>query len=132
MLPPVPSQQVDQSRQVLIAGHFILSVPTRRKLGPYARHYAPIEIIVVDAYGDDEQYTAFLTVISEQAPLPAEATLLGVPVAVTGIDYYNEARGLTATCRSPEGTLAAGHPNGRPALKQRTALPVRGSIPLKE
>jgi hypothetical protein len=63
---------------------------------------AAIEIIVVDAYGDDEQYTAFLTVISEQTPLPATATLLGVPVTVTGIDYDNAARGLTATCRSPE------------------------------
>jgi hypothetical protein len=26
---------------------------------------AAIEVIIVDAYGDDEQYTAFLTVIEE-------------------------------------------------------------------
>jgi hypothetical protein len=65
---------------------------------------AVIESIIVDAYGDDEQYTAFFTVIDERTPLPAEATLLGAPVTVTGFDYVNEARGLTATCRAPDGT----------------------------
>ncbi len=58
----------------------------------------------MDAYGDDEQYTAFLTVISEQTALPTTATMLGIPVTVTGIDYDNEARGLTATCQSPGKT----------------------------
>jgi hypothetical protein len=67
---------------------------------------AAITIIIVDAYGDDEQHTAFLTVLAEQTPLPAEATSLGIPVVVTGIDYSNEARGLTATCRSPGGNGA--------------------------
>jgi hypothetical protein len=65
---------------------------------------AAIEIIIVDAYGDDERYTAFLTVIAEQTALPAEATLLGAPMTVTALDYHNEARGLTATCRAPDGT----------------------------
>ncbi len=40
--------------------------------------------------------------ISEQTTLPTTATLLGVPVTVPGIDYDNENRGLTATCRSPK------------------------------
>ena len=53
-----------------------------------------VETIVVDAYGDDEQYVAFLTVIEEETRLPAAATLLGAPVTVTGLDYSNEARGL--------------------------------------
>jgi hypothetical protein len=79
-----------------------------RKLGAYGHLLlegaSKIKIIIVDAYGDDEQYTAFLTVIAEQTPLPAEATLLGTPVTVTAFDYDNEARGLTATCRSPAGT----------------------------
>jgi len=87
------------------------SVSPRQKLRPTldampksADLDAAIEIIIVDAYGDDEQYTAFLTVIAEQTPLPAKATLLGTPVTVTAFDYYNEARGLTATCQSPHGT----------------------------
>jgi hypothetical protein len=62
-----------------------------------------IETIVVDAYGDDEQYTAFLTVIDDETDLPAAATLLGAPVTVTAIDYTNEARGLVATCKGPDG-----------------------------
>lgn len=64
---------------------------------------ATIEAIVVDAYGGDEQYTAFLTVIEEETQLPAAATLLGSPVTVTGFDYTNEARGVVATCRGPDG-----------------------------
>jgi hypothetical protein len=64
---------------------------------------AVIETIIVDAYGEDEQYTAFLTVIEEQTPLPATATVLGTPVTVTGFDYRNETRGLTAECEAPDG-----------------------------
>jgi hypothetical protein len=53
--------------------------------------------------GDVEQYTAFLTIIEEQTPLPAAATLLGAPVTVVGFDFPNEARGLTATCEAAGG-----------------------------
>ncbi len=62
-----------------------------------------IETIVVDAYGDDEQYTAFLTVIDDETELPAATTLLGTPITVTAIDYTNEACGLVATCDGPSG-----------------------------
>jgi hypothetical protein len=62
-----------------------------------------IETIVVDAYGDDEQYTAFLTVIDDETELPTTATLLGTPVTVTAFDYTNEARGLVAICNGPNG-----------------------------
>jgi hypothetical protein len=62
-----------------------------------------IETIVVDAYGVDEQYSAFLTVIEDETALPVPATLLGVPVIVTSIDYQDEARGIVATCKSPDG-----------------------------
>jgi hypothetical protein len=61
-----------------------------------------VEAIVVDAYGDDEQYVAFLTVLEEAAELPAAATLLGIPVTVTGFDYSNPTRGLVAICRGPQ------------------------------
>jgi hypothetical protein len=68
-----------------------------------------VETILVDAYGDDEQYVAFLTVIEEEARLPAAATLLGAPVTVTGLDYTNEARGLVAICgRQPLPACYAG------------------------
>lgn len=62
-----------------------------------------VEAIVVDAYGDDEQFVAFLTVFEEETRLPAAATLLGSSVTVTGIDYTDPARGLVASCRGPEG-----------------------------
>jgi hypothetical protein len=57
--------------------------------------------IVVDAYGDDEQDTAFLTVFEEECELPTTATLLGTPVTVTGLDLA--ARGLVAICEGPQG-----------------------------
>jgi hypothetical protein len=58
--------------------------------------------IVVDAYGDDEQYGAFLTVFEEECELPAAATLLGSPVTVTGLEQH-WARGLLARCEGPQG-----------------------------
>jgi hypothetical protein len=64
---------------------------------------AVIETVIVDAYGDVEQCTAFLTIIEEQTPLPAAATLLGAPVTVVGFDFPNEARRLTATCEATGG-----------------------------
>jgi hypothetical protein len=54
------------------------------------------------AYGDDEQYTAFLTVIEEQTRLPATATLLGTPITVTAFDYTDD-RGITACCEGLDG-----------------------------
>jgi hypothetical protein len=62
-----------------------------------------VETILVDAYGDDEQYVAFLTVIKEETRLPAAATLLGAPVTVTGLDYTN---GPAAWSRSARGPTA--------------------------
>src|SRR3954463_9547649 len=58
--------------------------------------------ILVYAYGDEEPYVAFLTVLHEETQLAAAATLLGVPVTVTGFDYTEPARGLIATCQGPQ------------------------------
>jgi len=56
-----------------------------------------IERITVDAYGD-EGYGCFLQAIEDEATFPLPATLVGVPVHVTGIDFDgNERRGLIAT-----------------------------------
>ena len=63
-----------------------------------------VETIIVDAYGDVEQYTALLSVIDEETQLPASAKLLGTPVVVTGFDYAGDARGVIATCEGPDGT----------------------------
>jgi hypothetical protein len=51
-----------------------------------------VESILVDSYGDEEQYVAFLTVFEEETQLPAAATLLGVP-----------SRSPASTTRSPPG-----------------------------
>jgi hypothetical protein len=61
-----------------------------------------VDIIIVDAYGDDEQYTAFLTVVEEQTRLPATATLLGTPVTVTAFDHTDD-RGIISRCEGPDG-----------------------------
>jgi hypothetical protein len=62
--------------------------------------------ILVDAYGDDEQDTAFLTVLEEACDLPTPATLLGSPVSVTGFDQTP--RGLAASCRGRQGAGPVG------------------------
>jgi hypothetical protein len=63
-----------------------------------------IETITVDCYNEDEEYTAFLTVIEDEVALPAPASLLGTPVTVVQLDYADPARGLVVVCRGPDGT----------------------------
>lgn len=65
---------------------------------------ALIEDILVDAYGDEEQFTAFLTAFEEVLALPTEAFLIGQPVTVVGVDFDGDSRrGVTATCRRRSG-----------------------------
>jgi hypothetical protein len=62
-----------------------------------------IEEITVDAYGEDEQLSAFCQVIEDEVQLPANAFVIGEPVSAVEIDYDgNERRGLTAKCRRME------------------------------
>src|SRR5512136_1709478 len=64
-----------------------------------------VDEIVVDAYGDDEQLWAFRQAIEDEIALPADAFVVGEPVAVREIDYDgNERRGLTARCRREDGS----------------------------
>jgi hypothetical protein len=63
-----------------------------------------LESILVDTYDDADEYSAFYNVIDDQIELPVSATLLGMPVVVTGLTFTNEARGLTATCEGPHGS----------------------------
>jgi hypothetical protein len=81
-----------------------------------------LETIFVDCYGEDEEYTAFLTVIEDEVPLPVSASLLGTPVTVTGLDYTDPARGLR---RSP-GRLPSGE-----FTHAILALPNTGKDPLE-
>jgi hypothetical protein len=62
--------------------------------------------IVVDAHDEDEQLMALRDAIEAGADLPADAYVIGEPVAVLEVDYDgNERRGLTALCRrSDDGT----------------------------
>jgi hypothetical protein len=77
-----------------------------------------IETITVDCYNEDEEYTAFLTVIEDEVALPAPASLLGTPVTVVQLDYADPARGLVVVCRGPDGT-------GEVALATWPFLPTR-------
>jgi hypothetical protein len=53
--------------------------------------------IIVDAYGDDEQQSAFLEAFTNVVPVTA--TVVGVPVEVVGFDYHDMRHGVMAKCR---------------------------------
>jgi len=62
-----------------------------------------IELITVDACGD-EGYWSFLQAIEDEVTFPFRASLVGISVVVTGVDFDgNERRGLVATVEH-EGT----------------------------
>lgn len=61
---------------------------------------ALIQEILVDAYGEDEQFWAFFQAFEDNVTLPADAFVIGEPVTVTSFGYDgNERRGLTVACR---------------------------------
>lgn len=57
-----------------------------------------IEDAIVDAYGEDEQRTAFLTMLEDNLGLPFETVVLGVSVVVEKVDV-SEAGEIVAICR---------------------------------
>jgi len=57
-----------------------------------------IEEAIIDAYGDSEQRTAFLTVLQDNLDLPFETLVLGVPVRVERVDL-SPADEIVAICR---------------------------------
>lgn len=69
----------------------------RRRLSP-ARLDRLIAAATVDAYGDSEQRTGFLTMLEENLELPFETLVLDVPVCVERIDL-TEADEIIAICR---------------------------------
>ena len=56
-----------------------------------------IEQATVDAYGESEQTTAWLTMIDENLAVPFETTVLGVPVIVERVDL-NASEQIVAIC----------------------------------
>jgi hypothetical protein len=65
---------------------------------------ALIENITVDAYGD-EGYWSFLQAFENDVVFPFDATLVGVSIDVTGIDFDgDERRGLVAIVDRDEVT----------------------------
>lgn len=82
-------------------------MPSRnRALGTTEELEYLLSEILVDAHGDDEQLWALREAFEQGADLPADAHVIGEPVAVLEVDYDgNERRGLTALCRrSDDGT----------------------------
>lgn len=73
-------------------------------MGGHSDLDALVDAVLVDAYGEDEQLTAFLTVLEEECELPAAASLLGGPVTVTGFDQLTVPRGLVARCQGSHGS----------------------------
>lgn len=63
-----------------------------------------IEEIIVDAYGDYEQLSAFACALDELLDAPAGATAMGQPVELTAVKDGDPRLGLRATVRSPTGT----------------------------
>ena len=64
-----------------------------------------VDSITVDAYGAEEQLTAFYTVLEEEVSLPCAAKILDVDVEVLAFDLEgDERRGVVARCRQPGGT----------------------------
>jgi hypothetical protein len=57
-----------------------------------------VEEVIVDAYGDSEQRTAFLTVLQDGLELPFETVVLDVPVTVEGVEMTS-AEEIVAICR---------------------------------
>jgi hypothetical protein len=75
------------------------SAAARRRQAPStARLDRLIVAATVDAYGESEQRTGFLTMIEDNLKLPFETTVLGVPVLVERIDLA-EAEEIVAICR---------------------------------
>jgi Calcium binding len=59
-----------------------------------------LDDILVDAYGDAEQLTAFEEEFSERARFPFPAQIVGTSVDVVRVEFEgDERRGLTAVCR---------------------------------
>ena len=61
---------------------------------------ALIEEITVDCYSEDEELSGFLTYLDEALEHPVEATVMGMPVTLVGVDSADgPLQGLVANCQ---------------------------------
>jgi Calcium binding len=61
---------------------------------------ALIEEITVDCYNEDEELSGFLAYLDDALEQPVEATVMGVPVTLVGVDCPDgPLRGLVAHCQ---------------------------------
>jgi hypothetical protein len=68
---------------------------------------ALVEQAVVDAYGEDEQLSAFHVMIEDNLEVPFQTTVLGVEVTVTKIDLL-PGSGIVAICTRGKHRQAIG------------------------
>jgi hypothetical protein len=91
-----------------------------------------VEEITTDAYGDDECYGAFLTVLEDELGKGCDAKVMSEDVTIVGWDYRNERLGVIAKCRKKDGKMyevaawevevAEGTPGGRSLAAYRRWL----------
>ncbi|MFB9836693.1 hypothetical protein [Actinoallomurus acaciae] len=77
-----------------------------------------VEQAIVDAYGEDEQLSAFHVMIEDNLAVPFQTTVLGVEVTVTKVDLL-PGSGIVAICirrkhRQAIGILDLPLPDPRP------------------
>lgn len=68
---------------------------------------ALVEQAVVDAYGEDEQLSAFHVMIEDNLAVPFQTTVLGVEVTVTKVDF-RPGSGIVAICTRGKHRQAIG------------------------
>ena len=88
---------------------------------------ALIEEITVDCYGEEEELTGFLTYLEDALERPVEATVVGVPVTIVGVDCPAGARrrrlpGVAARRGAAARLRAGAGPRRLPVLGGRGAL----------
>lgn len=62
-----------------------------------------IDLVLVDAYGEEEESVAWETVLQDVIDVPAQAELLGQTVTVTRIGSPSGRAEVTARCQRPRG-----------------------------
>ena len=81
--------------------------PQRSRALSSARVTAMIEEATVDAYGQEEQATGWLTVFEENLEIPFETTVLGVDVTVKRLELRDD-NAIVAICQRGKARQAIG------------------------
>jgi hypothetical protein len=76
-----------------------------KKDNKYADLEKIIEEITTDAYGEDECYGAFQTVLEDEIGKECAGIVFGEDVTIVGWDYRNERKGVIAKCRKKDGKV---------------------------